>query len=169
MGLIYEKPINAYEIIKLLHSMNVKWWYNIADSTVYSTLKVLEKKDYISGRTEKVGNMPDRTVYSLTCRGEDEFRDTLRKSVLQFHYDTNIFSIAAFFLGVFTPDEQRALLQERLVLLQKYREGIEKQIPLLEENGIPAVHMANIGRMTDLVNAEIAGARRLLESVRCTQ
>ena len=38
------KPLNAYEIIKLLNYMNVKWWFNIADSTVYSTLKTLEKK-----------------------------------------------------------------------------------------------------------------------------
>ena len=66
LGLIYEKPLNAYEIIKLLNYMNVKWWFNIADSTVYSTLKALEKKEYITGTTEKVGNMPDRTVYSLS-------------------------------------------------------------------------------------------------------
>lgn len=114
MGLIYEKPINAYEIIKQLNFMNVKWWYNIADSTVYSTLKVLEKRDLISGKTEKVGNMPDRTIYTLTSKGEIEFRDTLRKSILQFNYDTNVFSIAAFFLSVFSSDEQCALLQERL-------------------------------------------------------
>ena len=43
LGLIYEKPLNAYEIIKLLNYMNVKWWFNIAGSTVYSTLKTLEK------------------------------------------------------------------------------------------------------------------------------
>ena len=35
--------------------MNVKWWFNIADSTVYSTLKTLEKKEYIIGTTEKSG------------------------------------------------------------------------------------------------------------------
>ncbi|KAI4452188.1 hypothetical protein C823_006770 [Eubacterium plexicaudatum ASF492] len=45
LGFIYEKPLNAYEIIKLLNYMNVKWWFNIADSTVYSTLKTLEKKN----------------------------------------------------------------------------------------------------------------------------
>ena len=67
LGFIYEKPLNAYEIIKLLNYMNVKWWFNIADSTVYSTLKTLEKKEFISGTTEKVGNMPDRTVYKLLC------------------------------------------------------------------------------------------------------
>lgn len=164
LGLIYEKPLNAYEIIKRLNFMNVKWWFNIADSTVYSTLKTLEKRELISGETEKVGNMPDRTVYSLTGKGKGEFQDTLRASIRQFSYDTNIFSIAAFFLNIFTPDEQRQLLQERLIVLQKYRAGIEKQVNPLWENEVPAIHAANVKRMLDLVEAEIAGTNRLLKS-----
>ena len=47
LGLIYEKPLNAYEITKLLGYMNVRWWFNIADSTVYTTIKNLEKKGFI--------------------------------------------------------------------------------------------------------------------------
>lgn len=164
LGLIYEKPLNAYEIIKILNYMNVKWWFNIADSTVYSTLKTLEKKEYITGTTEKVGNMPDRTVYSLSDKGRDEFQDTLRQSILQFDYDTNIFSIAAFFLNVFTPDEQQRLLQERLNLLQKYRAGITEQVDPLWENKVSAIHAANVKRMIDLVDAEMTGTNRLLES-----
>lgn len=164
LGLIYEKPLNAYEIIKLLNYMNVKWWFNIADSTVYSTLKALEKKEYITGATEKVGNMPDRTVYSLSDKGKCVFQDTLRKSITQFNYDTNIFSIAAFFLNIFTPTEQRELLQERLSVLQKYREGIEKQVNPLWESEVPAIHSANVKRMIDLVDAEIAGTNRILKN-----
>ncbi|MCI8534570.1 MAG: PadR family transcriptional regulator [Hungatella sp.] len=162
LGLIYEKPLNAYEIIKLLNYMNVKWWFNIADSTVYSTLKSLEKKEFILGTTEKVGNMPDRTVYSLSDKGKDEFIATLRASVLQFNYDTNIFSIAAFFLNTFTPEEQQELLQERLTILQKYHTGIEKQVNPLWENEVSTVHVANVKRMIDLVDAEIIGTKRLL-------
>lgn len=162
LGLIYEKPLNAYEIIKLLNYMNVKWWFNIADSTVYSTLKTLEKKEYISGTAEKVGNMPDRTVYSLSDKGKDEFIATLKESVLQFNYDTNIFSIAAFFLDIFTLGEQQALLQQRLAILQKYRAGIAKQVNPLWENEVSAIHAANVKRMIDLVNAEITGTKRLL-------
>ena len=128
LGFLYEKPLNAYEIIKLLNYMNVKWWFHIADSTVYSTLKTLEKKEFISGTTKKVGNMPDRTVYKLSDKGKIEFVNTLKASILQFNYDTNIFSIAAFFLSIFSPDKQQELLQERLTILQKYRAGIEKQI-----------------------------------------
>lgn len=167
LGLIYEKPLNAYEIIKLLNYMNVKWWFNIADSTVYSTLKTLEKKGYISGTIEKIGNMPDRTVYSLSDTGRDKFIDTLKASILQFNYDTNIFSIAAFFLSTFATDEQHELLEKRLEILQKYRTGIEKQVNPLWENEVSAVHVANVKRMIDLVDAEIAGTNRLLES--CTR
>ena len=165
LGLIYEKPLNAYEIIKKLNYMNVKWWFNIADSTVYSTLKALEKKNYIVGATEKVGNMPDRTVYSLSAKGKSEFQDTLRSSILQFNYDTNIFSIAAFFLNTFTPDEQSDLLQKRIQILNKYREGIEKQVNPIWENEVSAIHSANVKRMIDLVDAEITGTRRLLEAI----
>lgn len=164
LGLIYEKPLNAYEIIKRLNYMNVKWWFHIADSTVYSTLKALEKKGYITGATEKVGNMPDRTVYSLSDKGKCVFQDTLRSSITRFNYDTNIFSIAAFFLNTFTPAEQRELLQERLRVLQKYREGIEKQVEPLWESEVSAIHAANVKRMIDLVEAEIAGTDRILKN-----
>lgn len=168
LGLINEKPLNAYEIIKMLNYMNVKWWFNIADSTVYSTLKTLEKKEYISGTAEKVGNMPDRTVYSLSAKGKDEFIATLKASILQFSYDTNVFSIAAFFLNTFTPEEQQELLQKRLAVLQKYRTGVENQVSPLWEKEVPANHSANVKRMIDLVDAEITGTNRLLESCKDT-
>lgn len=164
LGLIYEKPLNAYEIIKRLNYMNVKWWFNIADSTVYSTLKTLEKKGYILGTTEKVGNMPDRTVYRLSNTGKDKFIDTLKASILQFNYDTNIFSIAAFFLSTFSTDEQQELLEKRLEILQKYHTGIEKQVNPLWENEVSAVHVANVKRMIDIVGAEIAGTKRLIKN-----
>lgn len=164
LGLISEKPINAYEIIKLLAYMNVRWWFNIADSTVYATIKNLEKKNFIQGSIEKDGNMPDKTVYKITEKGEKEFRDTLKKSILQFDYDTNIFTIAAFFIDIFEMEEKRALLEERLEILHKYLEGIEKQISQAWENEVPGSHAANVKRMKDIVQAEIAGTKRLLET-----
>lgn len=164
LGLIYKKPLNAYEIIKLLNYMNVKWWFYIADSTVYSALKTIEKKKFISGTTEKIGNMPDRTVYKLSEKRKEEFVNTLKTSILQFNYDTNIFSIADFFLNIFTLDEQQELLQERLNVLQKYRAGIEKQINPLWGNEVSPNHSANVKKMIDLADAEITGTNRLLES-----
>ena len=108
--------------------------------------------------------MPERTVYSLSDIGKDKFIETLKESILQFNYDTNIFSIAAFFLGIFTSDEQHELLQKRLEILQRYRVGIEKQVNPLWKNEVSDIHVANVKRMIDLVDAEIAGTKRLMES-----
>ena len=66
----------------------------------YATLRTLDKKGLIVGASEKNGNMPFRTVYSISENVKEELRDTLTKLILSFDYDTNMFSIVAFFLDV---------------------------------------------------------------------
>ena len=66
----------------------------------YATLRTLDKKGLIVGASEKNGNMPFRTVYSISEKGKEELRDTLTKLILSFDYDTNMFSIVAFFHDV---------------------------------------------------------------------
>lgn len=108
--------------------------------------------------------MPDRTVYTITENGTKELRDTLKKSILQFDYDTNVFSIAAFFLNLFEPEEQTMLLQQRIEILQKYRKEIDMQDTPSWEKEVPAFHIVNLKRMIDLVDAEISGTERLLNT-----
>lgn len=165
MGLINTSPLNAYEIVKQLQWMNVKHWYNIANSTVYATIKTVEKKGYISGTIEKEGNMPDKTIYTLTDSGRVELMNTLRHSIVTFDYDANIFSIAAFFIDFFEVAEQKQLLEKRLDTLQKYLQGIECQVTKSWENQVTPFHVANVNRMIALVNAEITGTQEILNSL----
>lgn len=165
MGLINTSPLNAYEIIKQLQWMNVRHWYNIANSTVYATIKSIEKKGYVSGTVEKDGNMPDKTIYTLTGNGREELMDTLRHSIVTFDYDTNIFSIAAFFINFFEYDEQQRLLTKRLETLNRYLQGIEKQVTKTWEGQVAPFHVANVNRMIDIVNAEIAGTQKIIDSL----
>lgn len=162
LGIIYEKPLNAYEITKLLAYMNIKWWFNIADSTVYATLKNLKKRGFLEGTVEKAGNMPDRTIYSLTGKGKAELKETIKKSILQFSYDTNVFTIAAFMMDILETEEANALLEKRLDILQSYLTGIRKQDNETWKQEVPAFHAANLERMIDIVNAEISGTQKLL-------
>lgn len=164
LGIIYEKPLNAYEITKLLAYMNVKWWFNIADSTVYATLKNSEKRGLIKGAAEKVGNMPDRTVYSLTEKGKSELKESVKEAVLQFNYDTNIFTIAAFVMDILETEEKKELLKKRLDFLQSYRIGIRKQVTEAWKREVPASHAENVKRMIAIVNAEISGTKNLLSA-----
>lgn len=165
MGLINISPLNAYEIVKQLQWMNIKYWYNIADSTVYATIKSIEKKGYISGTVEKEGNMPDKTIYTLTDKGRSELRKTLSHSIVTYDFDTNIFSIAAFFIDLFEPDEQKQLLEKRLENLHKYLQGIERQVTESWKKQVSSFHVANVNRMMDIVNAEISGTKRIIDSL----
>lgn len=146
----------------MLDFMNIKWWFNVADSTVYTTLKNLEKRGFIEGTIERVGNMPDRTIYSLTAKGEDELKETVKKSILQFSYDTNIFTIAAFIMDILETEEKKELLEKRLDILQSYLTGIRKQDNEAWKQEVSPFHVANLKRMIDIVNAEISGTKRLL-------
>ena len=47
LGLINQRPLNPYEIIKQLQIMNVHRWYNIANSTVYATKSLREERIYL--------------------------------------------------------------------------------------------------------------------------
>ncbi len=166
LGLIHQKPQNAYEIIKALEHMNVKWWYDLADSTVYATLRTLDRKGLIAGVCEKNGNMPCRTVYSISDKGKEEFKNTLTKSILSFDFDTNLFSIAAFFLDFFEPDEQVSLLQQRAEILERYIAGIENWILHQEDPTLPFLHIVTVERMADLAKTEWSGTNKLLEMLR---
>lgn len=164
LGLISHQPLNAYEIVKTLDYMNIKYWFNIGTSTVYATIKTLEKKQYITGKVQKDGNMPDKTIYSITEQGMTALLDTLRDSFLKFDYDTNVFSITAFFLDCLPPEEQKTLLEKRKTILQEYLSGIQKQDTEEWEKMVSPYHVANLQRMTDIVLAEINGTERLLKA-----
>ncbi len=163
LGLINKQPLNAYEIIKVLECMNVKWWYDIANSTVYATLRTLDNKGLIVGVSEKNGNMPYRTVYSISDKGKIELKNTLTKSILSFDFDTNLFSIAAFFLDFFEIDEQISLLKQRTVILTKYIAGIENWLLHQEDLAVPFSHIVIVKRMVDLAKTELSGTNKLLE------
>lgn len=165
LGIISNKPINAYEIIKRLDLMNTRYWFYIGNSTVYITLKNLEKSNYIIGTKEKSGNMPDKTVYTITPLGLKKLKETIRQICCRFDYDTTLFSIAVTFINIFETGEREAMLTERLTYLRNYYEGISKEITNLNERNIPKYAVANTKRMREIVKAEIIGVEEILNNV----
>ncbi len=165
LGIISNESINPYGIIKKLDLMNTKFWFYIGNSTVYITLKNLEKSNYILGTKEKSGNMPDKTVYTITPLGLEKLKDTIRQICCRFDYDTTLFSIAATFINIFETDEIETMLAERLKYLQHYFEGINKEIIKFNERNIPPYAIANTKRMKEIVKAEIIGVEEILKSV----
>jgi DNA-binding PadR family transcriptional regulator len=79
LGIIAEEPINPYAIGKVINYKreNIKKLSNVSASTIYGIINTLQKEKLISGKKSKNGNMPDRTIYSITEKGRGLLRETL--------------------------------------------------------------------------------------------
>ena len=165
VGIIEQQPVNAYELNKWLTTMNVREWYNIASSTVYATLKAAEKKGYITGSIEKSGNMPDKTVYTVTDRGRQEFMDTITGYLSDFDYDITPFHIGMFFINALDNQMAVDLLGARVRLLQKYSLEIEKQTGKMEGGQVPQIYVLNTRQSLYIVQAQLKGAEEILEEL----
>lgn len=166
LGIIEQQPVNAYELNKWLSVMHVRDWYNVASSTVYATLKAAEKKDYIVGSREKSGNMPDKTVYSITDKGRSEFIETTKGFLSEFDYDISGFHIGMFFVEAIGRREALALLEKRIALLAKYETGISGQLAGAEKGGAPALVLLNIKQNLYIVQAQRKGAEEILTELK---
>lgn len=165
LGLINTQPLNAYEIIKKLQLMHVKDWCEIADSTVYATIKSLEKKSYILGTIQKDGNMPDKTVYTITADGHSELKKTLEAFITTFDYDLVPFMIAVFFIKYFDNITALNLLTKRMDYLKKTNIGIQDQIEILNKQHLPAYIIANVEHNAVIVQAEIISTQKIIDAI----
>lgn len=73
LGMVMEKPISAYEIVKEVEARNMNKWVKISPPAIYKNVIQLNKKEYIHGEIIKEGKMPEKNVYTLTKKGHDYF------------------------------------------------------------------------------------------------
>ncbi len=165
LGIVQERPLNAYELIKVLSTLRTKDWYEIADSTVYATLKSLEKRSFLSGEIKKDGNMPDKTVYSITCDGEVALKETLEAFISEFQYDLVPFMIAGFFFKVLGKSTALDCLEKRLVFLKKSSDGIAERLKVIGNEGVPQYVLCDVEHSYLIVQSEITATEKMIKAL----
>ncbi len=79
LGILKFKSQNAYEIVKVVEEYKIDKWIKITAPSIYQNIKKMMNKGYLSGVKEKDGEMPEKTVYSLTNEGENYFLSLMEK------------------------------------------------------------------------------------------
>lgn len=79
LGSIYQGPKSAYDLQKQVEARNLSRWVKIGSFTAYKKVFQYEKKGYVSSEVIKNGNMPEKTIYSLTPAGEKAFKESMYK------------------------------------------------------------------------------------------
>jgi DNA-binding PadR family transcriptional regulator len=80
LGIIAEGPINPYAIIRLINYKRRNIRRRVHAQSAYGIVNTLNRKKLITGKRMKNGNMPDKTVYSITNKG----KELIRKNLLSY-------------------------------------------------------------------------------------
>ena len=149
-GMLLHGEMNAYDMLKMIDSMNMQYWHPIGATTLYETCLRLEKKDLI----EDSGKADNKTVYRITDAGRAELKSTIRALFERVDYDSVWFCLAVMYSGILTKKELEAEKKKRAALLDEYEKGtIENRDKMLAAQ-VPYIDICAIDRMIQIVRME---------------
>ena len=79
LGSLYQSPKSAYDLQKQIEFRNLSRWIKIGSFTVYKKVVQFEAKGYVVSETIKNGNMPEKTIYTITPKGMEIFKELMAK------------------------------------------------------------------------------------------
>jgi len=157
LGILSHENMSAYDILKRIEHMEMKYWWPIGDTTLYETAIRLEKKNFILGTKED-----KKVVYSITEKGLEELKSAIRTIFLRVDYDTIWFSLAMMYYTILTKNEIAKLITKRRALLQEYSKAIEENVLDHENNPhVPKSALLTMKRMLEITNLELTTLEEL--------
>ncbi len=79
LGILMNKPLNAYEIKKRLEFMHIQRWTKISSPAVYKNLVNLHRRGYLDAQTVRESEMPEKTIYTVNEKGRQHFHSLMEK------------------------------------------------------------------------------------------
>ena len=165
LGIIAGGPINPYAISKLINYKRSHTLPSIPAQTIYTITNMLQEKKLISGKRMKNGNMPDRTVYSITKKGQGVLKKNLG-SCLSIPEDTlSELSLAFLLMGHLDKDEV-------LEALKAYRHTIKEEIAIITEmhdletkQGVSYSGLIAVEYMLNVIKVNLKTVNELIEVI----
>ena len=167
LGILAEQERNPYDITKMLSELHTKKWLPMADSTVYATINNLKKKGMIAGRTEKDGNLPEKTIYSITNEGEFELHASVTSFLEEDLSGSSGFDIGILLMHNLSKQEIQLKLKKKLERLEANFYVIRKQILSFEMDAgkIAFTALSMLKHRQHLIEAEIKTVKELIRDL----
>lgn len=165
LGIIDERETNAYEMLKFLEYINIKHWFYISESTVYTTIKTLETKGYIKGRKVRDGNMPEKTLYTTTKEGKQELITSLEAFLGNTELDYVMFNIAVIMICHLEQKCVEDILKKKYEAVKERKKRLQIQLEKMNHaNPLDGVHA--VRHMMLLTESEITSVEELMQKVK---
>ncbi len=167
LALLYEEDRYGYEIESVIEERKMRNWTKIGFSSIYNSLKNLEKKGWIGSRYKEEYGSPARKVYFINDDFRESVRETIKKILQAPQSVYSEFSIGLAFSHFLTKEEvyeclikyRESLENRRQVILQNYSE----QQPMIQN----IIHIkALFTHPLKLIEAEVEWINDLLKEIK---
>lgn len=118
LAFLLQRPMHPYELGKLLKERNKQDSIRYRHASLYMVFEQLTRDGFIEPTgTQRVGALPERTVYTLTDAGRAELTEEMRRLVAEPVKEYLKFEAALALILVLPPDEVVELLGRRVEAL----------------------------------------------------
>lgn len=168
LGLLQEQPMHPYEMASTLRERHKDSSFKVNSGSLYDTVEALVRHGWIEPvETARDGRRPERTVYTPTGLGQDEFvrwiDELIRTPVAEYPK----FMAAVSYLGALGPDRAAEALAERAGHLKRRIEGANTVLADTVGSGeIPRLFMIEVEYASHAWEAELAWTRRTIGEIR---
>ena len=156
-GMLLQGEMNAYDMLKMIDSMNMQYWHPIGATTLYETCLRLEKKGYI----EDTGKADNKAVYRITEAGRTELKATICALFERVDFDSVWFCLAVMYSEILTKKELEQEKKKRLALLDEYEKGTIEHRDIMVASKVPYIDICAIDRMIQIVQMEKETLKKL--------
>ncbi|MBN1386391.1 PadR family transcriptional regulator [Candidatus Woesearchaeota archaeon] len=140
LGILNRQAMSGYDIKKTLKAHG--HMIDLSFSTLYSSMKKLEKEGLITRFKEVESNRPTKLIYSINPKGKEELESAIIRTFSRPGMPEEEFNAALYFSEIISPKELKNALEHRHGELKKMKETIDrcchkgKGIGLLHERAL---------------------------------
>ena len=150
MGMLGKGEMNAYDMLKMIEKMNMRYWFPIGATTLYETCIRLKKKEYIIN----TGESDKKAIYQLTEAGLKELKSSICTLFERVDFDSVWFCLAVMYSSVLSKKELEREIGIRTKLLDEYEKGTLENKEIMLKYDVSYIEVCAIDRMLQIIQME---------------
>jgi DNA-binding PadR family transcriptional regulator len=92
LGLLARENLSAYDLAKHIQTYDLGDVIRLSIPAIYKNVKILQERECLAAEAVRLGEMPEKTIYSLTDKGREYFYALMEKYAGQkvsYRFDFN--------------------------------------------------------------------------------
>jgi DNA-binding PadR family transcriptional regulator len=168
LGLLQEKPMHPYEMAATLRERGKDGSFKINTGSLYDTVQSLVRHGWITQvETVRDGRRPERTVYTTTDLGQQEFVSWVDELIRTPATEYPKFMAAVSYLGALGPERAAEALDERAGHLDRQIDEARRMLAETVGSGLlPRLFMIEAEYGLHALQAEHAWTLRTSSEIR---